>query len=515
MDAIRFVRHRFKNGTRLISAFLLLLTTTSIQDGKLCAAERSTHLKSLAVTTDQGQAEYIRRNFAIFQIVDPHYSNDVLEQAVDFNEFRLGVSAWIENNGLRWEQVQSYLDYCRNEEAKGRIGTTIDADGADVRWRLFLMNGPPIKQLTLPCKCESGRASCTLWTYAWPPDSTNLNGKEISCQSLRGEAYPTMVTRSGAESFPEARPLWPLVQCSRFPIDDGGYELWFSIWVLGNELSRTTLNLAELHMQVVLLDSTQRNLIGKAQCTANLQLLRGILEATNVEDRDLIKAMGYLGLSGVSAGTFYARVTVNGAPYNEGDETFKIEVPQRSKMSDLLLIEKSAVDNENTQAGIIRGTRSDLYDNPEGIFRPGSKLNLYAEADLPSRNQEEYEVQVSLLKISDYQQPRKEIVKLTDAVVVADSLDRPFADGAFGSADEGVLMSSTGKGQSSRGNVNLLTKTFRNSGGRAIVNVMPELKSNMSSGRYMLTLTITDPKSRSYYLRASRVIQIASRTTNF
>ncbi len=515
MVTIQFVGCTIRNRARLILSLASLLAVVCAPTDLLHAAGRHRHLKSLAVATDQEQADYISHNLALFQIVDPGYSKIVLEQAVDFDHFRTGVNEWIENNRERWEQVQTFLEYCRNEEAAGRIGTDIDADNADVRWQLFLTNGPPLNRLTLPCKCEGGRSGCTVWTYAWPSDSINVNGKEISCQSLRGEDYPTMITRNGSGSFPEARPLWPLVQCSRFPTDQGDCELWFSIWVLGNELTRNTLDLAELRIQVDLFDSTQTALVGKAQCTANLQLLRGILEATDFDDRNLVRAMAYLGLAGVSAGTFYARVTVNGAPYNEGDKLIRVDIPEGGKISDLLLLEQSAMENENAASGIIRGKRNDLYDNPEGVYQPGAKLNLYAEVALPSERQERYEVQVSLLKIPDVRRMQRENVRLSEAVVVSDSLDQPFDDGAFGSTTEGVLVDGGQVSESQGRSLNLVTKTFRSNGRRNVVNISSRLSNKLGHGRYMLTLTITDPKSRSYYMTARRVIQIASRTPSF
>lgn len=473
---------------------------------------------ALSTTENADERAYMSNMYALFRIVDPGFSDRVLRKAPDFFHFQNRVNDWIEHNHDRWSEIESRLGYARSLLQKGELGTDIDAPEPDIRWRLFIENGAPQEQLILQNRFRRSGELTTVWTILWPPDDKNEREQEISCWSQPGQDYPTEIIPADDKDFPVASPIWPFVNCSQFPAGDGTVDLWFSIWVQGDQLTLPTLDEGLLTLRIDLYDVDKTTLIASGEQMSDLQIIRGILKATKDEDRDRTRAMGYLGFSGVHPGSYKAHLTIRGAECNEGDEWIAVEVPREKKISDLLILGQSMVRSEDMWSGIIRGRLTGLYDNPECCLAPRAKFGLYLEAELPSERGRSYDVRVTLLRVPEVSRRMAGLVANGTPIVVADSLNRPFRGNEWQSLrNEEILEAmaeSVAESRSSKA-VTLLEEKFDAPEQDAVtVTVAPQLSSDLKDGRYLLTVTMSDSEGRSFYLSAQRFIHIESKRTS-
>jgi hypothetical protein len=467
--------------------------------------------KVMSTTQNTDEEAYKSRTYALFRIIDPKYLKEALEKDSVYSRFQDDVNNWIKNSRERWEQIQTRLDYCQGLREQGGLGTDIDGADPDIRWELFIKNGAPTNELILSESYSVGGKACIVWTFIWPTISPEQPGLEISCWSRTDQNYPTKMIPVDDEDFPIVFPIWPFVNYSRFPADDGTVDLWFSVWMPGNQFTRQTLIEAQLGMRIELYDSTKTVLIDTLKQTVNLQILRGVLEATERQDRHLVRAMGYLGVSGVKPGNYNAHLIVTGAPDNDGDHWFKVAIPKEGKVSDLLVLEQSKATGENMLPGIVRGTKSELFDNPECRLAPNSKLELYLETTLPKGHGDLCEIWVTLEPIPEVSVRSNVSVTTGEAVVVADSLDQPFLNGEWGSSRNQKLLEEMADYESHSHSkaTTLLKKKIDASEGAMVIEVAARLESDLKSGRYLLTVTISDPKKQNYFLSARRIIRVA------
>ncbi len=488
---------------------LLLTSVSHVTASSQTKAEAKFKLKAMSAENNAEQAAYMSSMQAIFKIIDPIYSKKVLEKAPDYSHYRDHVDDWIGDNQVRWKEVKANLDYCDSLLQAGHLGTAIDASIPDVRWELFIMNGPPANELVLPCECRGGSGACTIWTYVWRPTAGGTRGEEASCQSENGEDYPTKIVPADKDGFPLAGPLWPEINCSRFSTENGGADIWFSIWVPGDQFTRTTLDHAQLKMTAELYDSIGASPVCRDSSYVSLQIMRGILQATKREDRHLIMAMGYITFPNVRPGRYKAHLVVSGAPFNDGGRWQEVVIPNEIAISDLLLLEQSAGTGENMHPGIVRGGKGFLYDSPDASYPPGKLLGLYAEATLPGNGDWKYEVSVTLLPLPEVSRPNKSLITVGEAIVISDSLDQPFVNGEWQSPQSQEFLDSLVNAQSSSKSIAVFKKTFESKEAATIIQVSPRLSESLRSGQYMLTLTVSDPERQRYFMTSRRIIRVA------
>jgi hypothetical protein len=490
--------------------FLICAICCSNQVQVSAAARLKPRAMSTAMNTEQ--RAYMSRMYALFEIVSPKYAEKGLQKILDYLRFKRRIDDWIKANPDWWNKVKSNLDYCDSLLKVGELGTDIDAEDPDVRWQLFIEYGTPKDQLTLLGKCGQADTACTVWMLTWPSDSAAKRGLEISCRSTLGLSYPNEIMTSDEKDFPIAYPMWPFVNYAKFPCADGTTDLWFSVWVPGDQFTWLTLDKGQLSMQIDLYDSTKTVLIDSGKQIANLQMMRGILETVASQERRFIRAMGYIGFSTLRPGVYNAHLTVLGAQDNDGESWIEVVVPEEKRISDLLLLEQSMTTGDNVLPGIVRGRLANLYDNPECRLSPRAKFGLYLETTLPSGHGKYFEVWVTLLPIPEVSGWKSTSVKTGKPIVVADSLDRPFTNGEWHSSRNQKLLEEMAKSESdskSSKTITLLRKKFDAPEDRVTIQVAPRLKSNLKSGQYLLTVTITDPERQNYFLSARRVIRIA------
>jgi hypothetical protein len=440
--------------------------------------------------------------------------NKVLEKASDYAQFRERIIDWSKKNPDRWIEISSRLDYCKDLLQRGQLGTDIDISDPDIRWRLFIENGAPENQLTFSGRYNPVDTACKVWTLVWPSASSGQRGLEISCWSRSGQHYPTEIIPGDDNDFPLAFPIWPFVNYSKFPSSDGTIDLWFSVWVPGDQFTRLTLDSGQLSIRIDLYDSSKTVLVASSEELSNLQIIRGILEAVDSQDRGLIRAMGYIGFSQIKPGKYNAHLTILGGPDNEGQNWMQVIVPEDTKISDLLVLEQSMATGDNVLPGILRGSMANLYDNPECRLAPNAKFGLYLETTLPSEHSKRFEAWATLRPIPEVPIWMSASITTGRPIVVADSLGRPFTKGEWQSSrDQKLLeeMASSEFDAKSTKIMTLLKKKFdAPKEGAAVVKFAPRLESDLRSGRYLLTVTISDPERQSYFLSARRVIRVIS-----
>gem|GEM_PF-2193591 len=473
-------------------------------------------LRAMSTSINTAQRAYVSRMYALFLIVSPEYANKGLERATDYLRFRRRIDDWIKANPDRWNDIDSRLNYCDSLLQKGKLGTDIDATDPDVRWQLFIENGVPQNEHTLLRRCSQADTGCTVWIYIWPSADSSQRGREISCWSRFGQSYPNEIIDSNDKGYPIASPIWPFVDYSKFPSTDGTTDLWFSIWISGDEFTRLTLDEGILNVWVDLYDNSKTVLLFSGQQVSNLQVIRGTLRSLESRERSLIRAVVCIGFPKIKPGKYNAHLTILGAPDNEGESWIEVSVPKDIKISDLLVLEQGTTTGENLLPGIVRGdlskSRLNLYDNPECRLVSKEKLDLYLETTLPSGHGKYYEVWVTLLRIPEVSGRSSTSITTGKPMVVADSLERPFTKGEWQSSRNQKYLEEMTKSQSdskSSKPITLLRKKFDASEGRLTIQVAPRLESNLKSGQYLLTVTITDPERLNYFLSARRVIRIA------
>lgn len=498
---------------RVVLLISLLISAVCNSSQIKVIADNQVDLKALSNAQKADERVYVSRLYALFRIVDPKFTKNVLERAPDYSHFRDRVDGWIGDNQERWSEIEDRLNYCQDMLQRGQLGSEIDDAEPDIRWRLFLEDGVPQDQLILPGRFSQGDTVSTVWTIIWPSGDSGQRGQEISCWSRSGLKYPTEVIPSDEEGFPSASPIWPFVNYSRFPSTDGTVDLWFSVWVPGDQFTRPTLDKGQLSIRIDLYDSSRTILVASGEETSSLQMIRGILKVVERHDRHLTRAMGFIGFTRAKPGRYNAHLTILGAPYNEGEQWLEVDIPAEEKISDLLILEPSMVNSDNMLAGIVRGEPAGLYDNPECRLKAGAECNLYLEATLPEGHGEHFEVWATLLRVPEISHRQSATITTGEPVVLADSLDLPFANGEWHSFRNRKLleeMACTQSNLKSSGTVTLLRKQFRSpEAGVVTVRVAPELGPDLKSGQYLLTVTISDPERGSYFLSTKRVIRIA------
>jgi hypothetical protein len=494
----------------LLSIFLVCVGCCAVQaQGQTKPEPR---LKALSASHDSTERAYLCNMCALFRIVDPRYLEKVLVKAPDCCHFRERITDWINDDPGRWDVIRTRLDYCADLRKRGRLGTDIDDPALDVRWQLYLENGAPGNELVLPGDCGGSNDTCTVWTLIWPPDSLNQRGLEISCWSGSRRNYPTEIISDESKDFPYAFPIWPFVNYSKFPAADATADLWFSVWVPGDQFTRPTLDSGRLNLRIDLFDSSRTLLIASQSDVSSLQMIRGILEATKRRDRYLIRAMGYLGFTGIKPGKYNAHLMIAGARDNEGENWLKVEIPAESRTSDLLILEPSVATGGNVLPGIVRGGRTMLFDNPECRFAADAELNLYLETTLPKDHGENFQVLATLLPVPEVSGLMQGEVTAGKPIVVADSLDQPFLNGEWQSEQNRKLIEElvAFKSHPRTKAVTVLKEQFEATPGVIAVKVNPRLESGLKSGKYLLTVTISDPKKQNYFLSARRFIRVAA-----
>ena len=498
------------NRVLLWMLFLICAISCSNQVQVSAAARLKPRAMSTAMNTEQ--RAYMSRMYALFQIVDSEYVYEGLERATNYSNFQDRISRWIKANPDRWNKIKSRLDYCEDLLQKGQLGTDIDATDPDVRWRLFIENGAPKNEHTLLCRCSQSDTGCVIWTYIWSSADSSQQGKEMSCRSKFGQSYPDEIIDSDNKHFPLASPIWPFVNYSKFPSADGTTDLWFSIWISGDEFTWPTLNDGALNVWVDLYDSSKTVLLFSGQQASNLQVIRGILHSLESRERSLIRATVYVGFPKIKPGKYNAHLTILGAKDNEGESWIEVSVPKDAKISDLLVLEQGSTTGQNVLPGIVRGdtSKSKLYDNPECKLVSIKKLDLYLETTLPGGHGKSYEVWVTLLPIPEVSRQNPTSITFGKTSVVADSLERPFTKGEWQSSRNQKYLEEMAQSESKPSKtITLLRKKFDATEGRLTIQVAPHLGSKQRSGQYLLTVTLTDPERQNYFLSARRVIRIA------
>jgi hypothetical protein len=499
------------NRVLLWLSFLFCVISCSNEVQILAAAE----LKLGAMSTAQNTEEraYVSRMYALFQIVDLDYLKKTLIKAPNYSDFEDCVRRWSRYNSDRWSDIQYCLHYCDSLLKIGEFGTDIDAIDPDVRWQLFVENGIPKNEQTLLGRCSQSDTGCAIWVYIWPSQDSCEQGKEISCWSRFGEDYPNEIIDNGRD-YPVASPIWPFVNYSQFPESDGTTDVWFSVWVPGNQFTSLTLDKGQLSIQIELYDSSKTVLLASNNKVSNLQIIRGVLQSVECEDRASIRAIAYFGFPNLEPGRYSARLTILGAQDNEGQNWIEVLIPKDRKVSDLLVLEQSTATGENILPGIVRGDLANLYDNPECRLISKAKFDLYLETTLPKGHGKYYEVWVTMLPIPEVSGRSSTTITTGKPRVVADSLERPFTKGEWQSSRNQKYLEEMAKSESESESkpsktITLLRKKFDAPEDRVTIQVAPRLKSNLKSGQYLLTVTITDPERQNYFLSARRVIRIA------
>ncbi len=491
--------------------FVVLLITAS---WTLLAAQpdslqlSDTKLAAWISSLDGDDAEYCAEMCLVFSMAAPKYFKKSLAAAPDLRRFQERVDDWIRDNADQWAELKARLEYCRQLQAVGALATPVASSQRDVRWDVFLANGPPAQARILPIRDHSC-LQCSIWTYTWLPVDSLQFPYEISCKSESEVSYPTEIIIPDREGFLSAYIIEPLVHAAHFPSREGRGELWFSIWVRGNELTRPTLDLAQLTIQVELYDAQRSKLITARSSTCDLQLLRGVLEATERRSRRFIRAMEYIVFPEIAAGSYQAHITVTGAFANEGDCWVDVKIAGQSRISDLLILHSASSSASAESPGIMRSARDGLCNNPEAVFAPGSTLSLYAEAMLPQGFAGSYEASVTLLPIPAVARSRKSTVELGIAIAVADSLERPLGNRAFHSLPKYQLDSLMSAGQVPSNSVEVFRRQFDLEESNGVLELNCPLSRKLNTGEYLLTLTVTDPKQQRFFLTTSRLIQIA------
>lgn len=471
-------------------------------------------IKALATVENTDQATFLITNYIVFSIFDEKFASKTLAKAPDYVHFRDRVNDWMAADSSTWNLIKTHLDYCNQLRLESKLGTDIDSEDPDIRWIFFLAYGEPSNVLVLPCRCTEGDGACSLWTYTWLPTETDQPGDELSCRSRPNMSFPTTFVPNDDAGFLNACPIWPMVNCSQFPVAGGMADVWFSVWVPGNQFTRPTLDTARLKVEVEIFDSSRTLSVMKGSSNSELQTIRGLLEATNHQDRFRIRAMDYIGFANVRPGSYSAHVTIVGARNNDGDAWLDFEISAVSRTSDLLILKNNAAASDNTGPGIIRGTRSGLYDNPEATFARGEKLNLYVESELPRESKGDIEVWATLLPIPEIQRSHKAKVTTGASVVVADSLDNPILSDKWQTPDEQKLLENLARSHSDAKAITLLRKRFDTNGTALQLELAPRLNNDLKTGKYLLTVTISDPKHKSDILTARRIIKVAPGVTN-
>ena len=117
---------------------------------------------------------------------------------------------------------------------------------------------------------------------------------------------------------------------------------------------------------------------------------------------------------------------------------------------------------------------------------------------------------MTLLPIPEVSGRSSTSITFGKTIVVADSLERPFTKGEWQSSRNQKYLEEMAQSDSkSSKTITLLKKKFAASEERVTIQVAPRLKSNLRSGQYLLTVTVSDPERQSYFLSARRVIRIA------
>jgi hypothetical protein len=118
-----------------------------------------------------------------------------------------------------------------------------------------------------------------------------------------------------------------------------------------------------------------------------------------------------------------------------------------------------------------------------------------------------------LLRIPEVSGRKAVVITTGKPVVVADSLNRPFTDGEWQSSRNQKALEEMARletGSKSSKAITLLRKKLHAPDADAVtVKVAPQLNSDLKSGQYLLTVTMSDPERGSYYLSARRVIRVA------
>ncbi len=491
-----------------ILAMLLLSVSAGLFAEELDSLLLSdTKVDSWLSTVSGDKAAYCAEMCRLFSIADPKYFKKTLSKSPDLRRFQDRVDDWIRDNADRWVELQSRLAYCRRLQAAGALATALTSSQRDIRWDLFLANGPPIQARVLSIR-DQVNASCSVWTFTWLPSDSLQPSHETSCKSEPGKAYPTAIITPDREGFLSACVIEPLVHSAHFPSQYGSGELWFSVWVRGNELSRPTLDLARLRVGVELFDEGRSKLIAVETSYCDLQLLRGVLEATERSSRQYIRAMEYVVFPEIAGGTYEAHVTVTGASANDGDCWLDVCVAEQGRISDLLILHSTPSSTGMELPGIVRPVRTGLCNNPEAVFAPGSTLSLYAETVLPKGSRSSCDASVTLLPIPEVSRSRKSTVVVGEAIATADSLDRPLENRAFHSLPKYALDSLMGAGQVPNNSIEVFHGRFDLEQSNGALELSCHLSRKLKTGKYLLTLTVTDPNQQRFYLPTRRLIHI-------
>ncbi len=486
----------------LLLLFLICASTQSL-------AQMQTQepiLRSLSTVQDTEERAYIQRMYALFLIVDPEYAKREFTMAYDFHEVQTCVNVWARGYKRTWDEIARRLNYCDSLRAKGLLGTTIDDPLPDSRWSLFIQNGIPKNEIIMTGKCKAGK-DCRLWTFIWPSAEDGQKPLEISCWSEFDRNYPTHIVEEDEQGFPLAHPIWPLINCSKFP-SDSATDVWFSVWVPGDQFTAATLKLRYLRVRVELFDSTKSVFLDSASQVCDLQILRGVLTAASRRDRSQFRAMSYLNLTKLQPGTYNAHLLVKGDAGNEGDDWIKFEIPKDQKISDLLILNKSIATGDNVESGIIRGTKSELYDNPEALLY--RNLSVYFEVTLPERHGMEFVAWLTLQRIPDIVRNNEGTISTSEPVVVEDSLGIPFKDGEWESDRRNKLLEIMNQSKSKSKTKTLLKRKFDSADGVIPVDMSASLESGLKSSKYLLTVTISDPEKKYYFISARRIIRVVA-----
>ncbi|MFA6474053.1 MAG: hypothetical protein WCV85_04190 [Patescibacteria group bacterium] len=481
---------------------LLILGMTHVCQAQQFHPLQKFGVKSFAVQ-DSIQDAYVREMYTLFQILDAKFVKKVLVKMPDLRHFQERVDAWAADHPERWQEVQQTLAACKGAAQSNYFGTSIDAVEPDVRWALFIINGLPSNVLIVPGTCANGHDTCSIWTYIWRSTATMRQGLEIACQSKAGEHYPTRIIPMD-EGFPTAYPMWPFVQVSRFPSPDGSTEAWFTVWVPGNQFTGLTLEAGTLTMRVQLFDSLQANEICADSTTANLQMLRGLLQATQRQDRHLIRAMGCLRLTDIPPGHYHARLTVAGHSLNVGNLWLDILIPVKNHLSDVLILQSSSAMGGNVLPGIVRDS-TNLYNNPEAWFTPGTILPLYAEVKLPDTGT--FEVRATLLRLPDVSNTTPGSIITGQPYVVADSLNQPYPSGMWQQTMPAVM--EQGKDEPTGVKAKTLLREKRTATQMDVtLQLKITLPKKLQTGKYLLSIVVRGTGRQVYYYITRRLIRI-------
>jgi len=488
----------------------VLIALTPVSGPELRLAASAADIKALRTARDSTEVEFVLTMSALFSIIDLKYSEKALQRAPDFHHFRDRVDNWKVANSDEWGVIQERLNYCRQLRQTGGLKTELFAADRDVRWELYIRYGPPTYEVVTPRHSGGHSEICTVWTYTWTAPDPGQSGWEFSCQSRPGMDHPVEILFGDKDRFPAAAAIWPEADCSIFPAANDSADLWFSIWVKGSQFSLPTLDSGLLAMSVELFDSSRTVALARKQVQCDLQIMRGVLEATHPEERRLLRAMGYVGFADIAPGRYAAHVEVIGAAANDGDCWVELEVSAHDRISDLLLLHRSLTSIEAALPGIIRGADVGLFHNPEARYAPGTKLQLHCEALLPTSDEVVYQVEITLLPLPAVAPRTRSVVEVGSAVVIADSLNQPVPEGYWGSSARKEFLDSLERSHSSIMPMKLYRRSFRNRGGLVTVKAEPVLKAGLKNGRYLLTLTITDPTQGQFYLTTRRIIRLAT-----